>query len=489
MEQGPLIQHLAGLHVISANQTPHIYTTTGVIGDHEGPRSWIPCCDTASVKSRATHCISVNVTAPAREGLSCIGCGEDFGVTESMLHEHVSTYKTNIDSRNNNSTSESDLLAIFVEQLGADQLEFLQRLERENTTKKRKIGPHVIPMEEESLRKTETKIVSLDTIFATSVWCSHIWTPVSIRSIGFAVGPFKVLEDPEYFGPNAIEQDADDEDDDNNNVDDDRIGPTSFDNRLEALLETARSRGEGFRQAYFAPLYERKFLLTSTLDVNNTLSMNNVTQSPMLPNSQLRLSPLTTAQKEMSEMLDHVVTFATTGVPHRALSLMRDVLALPTYRTASYTQIWIPNAVHGGATSGALHHCPECLVNQFLGGAIMDSRLLPPVNARLPFYHGGRVLQFLQARSAIRGWITAAIPIGGHDDVGTGYLFTLIESFIMSLYERGHGAFGEGNDILTSFFTPQFCQNRSHPQTLPFHRWCQRWHVLLQKVCKYKRFK
>jgi hypothetical protein len=82
--------------------------------------------------------------------------------------------------------------------------------------------------------------------------------------------------------------------------------------------------------------------------------------------------------------------------------------------------------------------------NPFLGGAVFDSRQLPPVDSRLPFYQGGRALQFLQARCAIRGWIVAALPLGGNDDVGNGYLLTLIESFIMSLYERGHGGQGEG---------------------------------------------
>ena len=50
------------------------------------------------------------------------------------------------------------------------------------------------------------------------------------------------------------------------------------------------------------------------------------------------------------------------------------------------------------------------------------------------------ILQFLQARCAIRGWITSAVPLGGRDDVGNGYIHTLIESLIMSLYARGHGA-------------------------------------------------
>ena len=136
-------------------------------------------------------------------------------------------------------------------------------------------------------------------------------------------------------------------------------------------------------------------------------------------------------------------------MPHRALSLMRDILALPTFRTASFTQVWIPGAVHGGATSGALHCCPEALVNPFLGGSIMDARLLPPVGHRLPFHQGGRVLQFLQARCAVRGWIIAALPLGGQDDVGEGYLHTLIENLIMSLYERAHGAHGEGWYLLS----------------------------------------
>ena len=74
----------------------------------------------------------------------------------------------------------------------------------------------------------------------------------------------------------------------------------------------------------------------------------------------------------------------------------------------------------------------------------MDSRLLPPTGSRLPFYQGGRVLQFLQARNVVRGWITATLPLGGRDDVGMGYLLFLVESLIMSLYERGHGAQGQG---------------------------------------------
>jgi hypothetical protein len=140
---------------------------------------------------------------------------------------------------------------------------------------------------------------------------------------------------------------------------------------------------------------------------------------------------------------------------------MRDVLALPVYRTTAYTQIWIPHAVHGGNTSGALADCPEVQLNVFLGGAILDSRLLPPVPAsRLPYYQGGggRALQFQQARCAVRGWITAALPLGGHDDVGNGYLLTLVESLITSLYERGHGGWGEGGSRGSMFYSLRYAQ-------------------------------
>jgi hypothetical protein len=101
--------------------------------------------------------------------------------------------------------------------------------------------------------------------------------------------------------------------------------------------------------------------------------------------------------------------------------------------------------------------CPEvggC--NTFLGGAIMDSTLLPPPGMRLPYYEGGKYLQFLQARNAIRGWVRTALPLGSNDDIGQGYLHALIESFIMSLYERCHGAFGEGGGKGSFFYTKRY---------------------------------
>lgn len=51
----------------------------------------------------------------------------------------------------------------------------------------------------------------------------------------------------------------------------------------------------------------------------------------------------------------------------------------------------------GGSTSGTLHCCPAS-DNPFLRGAIVDSRLLPPGKHRLPFHHGGKVLQLLPSK-------------------------------------------------------------------------------------------
>jgi len=245
--------------------------------------------------------------------------------------------------------------------------------------------------------------------------------------MGFAIGPFRTLEDPEYFSEDAAADDDDEEEEDEE----------------QESLEVARQRGEGIRNVYCAPLFCRK-TLHSDADMS------------LLPTTRISLQPLTRRQLEELERLDRTVLSATSGVPHRALSLFRDILALPAYRTSSYTQVWIPRAVHGGSTSGALHCCPEVLCNPFLGGAIVDSRLLPPPGCRLPHCGGGRVLQFLQARCAIRGWITAALPLGGNDHVGNGYILSLIESFCMSLYERGHGAHGEGGSKESVFFTKRY---------------------------------
>ena len=383
--------HLGGIHS-SHGQTPHVYTTAGVFGDHEGPRTWVPCLDSASSKHRASHELIIRVTAPMRDGLSVVGCGEDFGVTKTLLHD------MSIPPR-------------AAQQLGSSHVQMVNNIvakamNQNEQASEDDIAPHVIPPDPSSV----------DSVLATTVWASQVWTPAPIRSVGFAVGPFKILEDPEYFsGENDDDEDAEEENETDQN----------------AFIEAARENGEGIRQAYFAPLHERKYIHLSA-------------DMKLLQQTTFELPQISQRFVEASRDLDQAVIVSTAGVTLRALSLFRDVLALPTYRTSSYTQIWIPDAVHGGSTSGALHCCPEVFVNPFIGGSIMDARLLSPVGSRLPYYNGGRVLQMIQARCVVRGWITAALPLGGDDDVGFGYIYTLIESFLMSIYERGHGAFGEG---------------------------------------------
>ena len=407
--------HFGGIHAVTSKQTPHVYTTSGVYGDHEGPRCWIPTLDSASTKHRASHEITIQVTAPMVDGISAVGCGEDYGVLENFLHDDPGAL----------GATDEQKRAIRKE-IGEDHLEMIENVRssiRDNA--KSHDVPHVIPPESAS-----QQVTPIDAVFVTSVWASCSWAPIPSRSLGFAIGPFRVLEDPEYFKAVA---------------EDDSNGLTL---ETRQALDAARNSGEGIRQVYLAPLFARKHVHATA-------------NTELLPDTDIELAPLSKRQIELLQGLDQCVITATVGVPHRALSLMRDILAFPAFRTVSYTQIWIPNAVHGGSTSGALHCCPDVLVNPFLGGAIMDSRLLPPAGHRLPYHYGGRALQFLQARCAIRGWITSAIPLGGRDDVGFGYIHSLFESFIMSMYERGHGAFGEGKKTFDCQMLLAFCESQN----------------------------
>lgn len=417
--------HLGGIHVSTANRTPHVYTTAGVFGDHEGPRTWVPTLDSASTNHRASQSLTIQVTAPLCEGISVIGFGEDFGATETLLHDRLSA------------DTDPDIARCaqgLYQELGDRHVAFLQQIEASRESEAESI-PHLIPPDPAS------NAITMSSILSTTSWKSCSWLPVPARSLGFVIGPFRVLEDPEYFAP---PDDAD---------------TSKAARETRAALDNAREHGEGIRQAYFCPIFARKQIHAMSASTR------------LLPNTRIELKPMTTSEIDLLDGLDQCVLRMTTGVPNRALSLMRDILALPTFRTVSYTQVWIPQAVHGGSTSGSLHCCPEVLVNPFLGGAIMDARLLPPVGHRIPYHHGGRVLQFLQARCAVRGWITSAIPLGGQDDVGHGYIHTLIESLMMGLYERGHGAHGEGGAQGSALFTKRFASesglNSSNLDFLP----------------------
>lgn len=443
------VRHLGGIHAVTTKDTPHIYTTAGVLGDHEGPRSWIPILDSASTKHRTSHEITIRVTAPMKDGISVIGFGEDFGSSETILHDQLT-----VDSDHSvGAGAEHNLLEGLERELGADTVAWLRECSGHGGIDD-KYSPHVIPPESSGLFP---RITPIDLILATNVWSSNSWLPISPRSLGFAIGPFRVLDDPEYIN-SVLDEDDDQSDNEGDGDGDVDKGQTKIDQDASGsdteidvddassmdAFEKARANGEGIRQAYFAPIFSRKHIHAN----GSTMSL--------LPDTSISLSPLSQSQIDLCNELDKSVLTSTVGVPHRALSMMRDVLALPAFRTVSYTQLWIPNAVQGGATSGSLHNCPEVLCNPFLGGSIIDSRLLPPPNHRLPYHHGGRPLQFVQARCAIRGWITSAIPLAGRDDVGQGYIHYLIESFMMSLYERGHGAQGEGGAEGGVYFSKRF---------------------------------
>lgn len=458
--------HLGGIHALTGNLTPHVYTTAGTYGDHEGPRCWIPIADSAGARHRASHEMTVQVTAAMQEGLSVVGFGDDFGVQETMLHDREEVYGKAAASTSDTMTTmmdvdgeeDTDGETPLERELGKEYVAWLQSrcLHYVTTVKGERMSdaPHVIPPEVPGpsvAPPPSASLTPIDAILATSAWASCSWLPISPRSLGFAIGPWRILEDSEYFNSLVEDEeenngtssdDDDDEDDDDNNVEGGDVAKE--DEEAVDPRDTARENGEGIRQAYFAPIFARNHIHAESANM------------ALLPHTRFELTPLTSRQAELYKALDQSVLTSTVGVPHRALSLMRDVLALPAFRTVSYTQVWIPNAVHGGVTSGSLHSCPEVMNNAFSGGAILDARLLPPVNHRLPYHHGGRVLQCMQARCAIRGWITAAVPLGARDDVGQGYILTLIESLIMSLYEQGHGAHGEGGGKGGVFFSKRF---------------------------------
>ena len=409
--------HQGGIHLLAPSPgappgssdvvTPHVYTTSGNHGDHQGPRSWLPTLDTAHSRHRSSHELTVSVTAPADEGLWCVGFGEDLGLNDVVLHRPplAPTVAPGMGDSGAGPLAEA---------LGRGHGQFVADIFG-NGARAAARGTHVIPPPPD---------------LATAVFVTSTWSPIPARSLGFAVGPFRVLYDAEYFN---LTGDEDDEEEGGDGVDDDEEPPATVE-------ETALQSGEGIRQLYFAPLDERSEIHADA----PILGEDDDDGMGMLMRPRHSTATRSAVLLQTKRQIEASVTASTIGVPNRALSLMRDVLQLPAYRTSSFTQIWIPGAADGGSTSGALHVCPEATCNPYLGGSIIDASLLPPPGLRLPFHAGGRQLQFLQARSAVRGWIRSALPLGGTDEIGQGYLHCVVEAFIMSLYERGHGAFGEG---------------------------------------------
>ena len=437
--------HLGGIHFHAPTlptldsqirtSTPHVYTTSGVLGDHQGTRSWIPTIDSASSKHRSSHELTIRVTADSKEGLWAAGCGEHFGVNKTVLHSFPKDHNTagplvvpeNVSSDSNREELE--------EVLGKRSADFIiKRFTPTSNISSNGGCPnfdkvHIIPPENGPQAPENYQLL------ATAMWASSIWSPCPSRSLSFAIGPFSIMYDPEYYGRGGDDSDDEQDSDEEEDREEDEDWPT--------IGETAKKQGEGIRQLFFALREERKYIHSGATNVGE-----NVAAVQYAP------SELSDPEHKKSVLLS--LMGSTAGVPNRALSLMRDILSLPSYRTRSYTQIWIPDAVDGGVSSGTLHACPEISCNSYLGGAILDSRLLHPSGHRLPFYAGGRVLQFAQARSAIRGWIISALPLGGSDDIGNSYLHSLIESFLMSLYERAHGGFGEGGSRHSFFFSKRY---------------------------------
>jgi hypothetical protein len=187
--------------------------------------------------------------------------------------------------------------------------------------------------------------------------------------------------------------------------------------------------------------------------------------------------------KNLYHAFQFTVTYSTSGVALRALHFCSTLLAgdggasdATRQLCSVYTQIWIPNAMDGGYAVGAPHQSNTH--NSFVGGCIIDTRLLPPIQKKVPFYHGGRALQMAQARNVIWMWLKAGISIGSDstnlsltsknemvvngedvDCVGDGYILEVFYQYIMHLYEQAFGATGEGGSCHSMFYTPRYSDN------------------------------
>ncbi|KAL7553517.1 hypothetical protein ACHAWF_016790, partial [Thalassiosira exigua] len=466
---------------------PHCHTVAGTHGDHQGVRSWLPTLDSASPRHRASHELVVKVTARAEEGLWACGSGEDFGTERATRHPVLGNDAEEVvfgpmikDAEGGDATrgvegwdDEAYRRGLerarraweFVDRSVADALgrrharfanDFFFGTASDEGDETDGRQPSGTPERAAALDASDldpgmlAAFRRMGPAYVTSVFSSFAWSPCPSRSLGFAVGPFASLYDPEYF---RLDDDEDDSDAEAEEIEAAEMGGEDAFPPL-SLEETAKRSGEGVRQVYFAPADERRWIHA---DVDDEAAFGPEPPGRRRRARPRRPEPSAARQREL-RTLERTVLASTVGVPNRALSLVRDVLALPAYRTASYTQVWIPDARLSGSSSGGnLAGRPEAGgCNPFLGGAILDGALLPPPGMRLPYYDEGRSLQFLQARSAVRGWVRAALPLGSDDDVGQGYLHSLVEEFLMSLYERGHGAFGEGGGRGSFFYTKRY---------------------------------
>ena len=373
---------------------------------------------------RASHELSIMVTAAKGEGLWPCGCGEDFGSNRRVGHPllgrswRADAFRAMREEKEAGGDMESEQGEIY--RRGVDEAErvwtavdvsteralgrrharfvndfFYGTSNVDPSQDKERNGTDEIPSSaayDEALLRDHLPTLSRirhdpASAYVTALFACFVHAPCPSRSLGFAVGPFAPpLYDPEYLRANDDDEslggDASEEEGEDHGTE---VGP-----RGTTLREMVRRSGEGIRQLYFAPEEDRPWIhydVTDGILFGRFDGRQSASEQPLRPN-------LTASQLQDRLLLRQTIVAATVGVPNRALSLMRDVLALPAYRTSSHTQIWIPHAHFSGSDCGNVVSRPEvggC--NPFLGGAILDATLLPPRGKRLPYYDAERALQ------------------------------------------------------------------------------------------------
>ena len=302
-------RHRGGLHLLApraaalcgpaerrhpALATPHVYTVSATHGDHQGVRSWLPTLDSASPRHRATHELSVVVTAAWGEGLWPCGCGEDFGGNARAGHpllgrerradafggappprgEEEGAAAGDGDPRRRGAEEAERVWAAADARvegaLGRGHARFAgdffystgDRASRRDARHGGGEEPPPPAADDEALLSVQLPALALlhrAPAYVTALFSSFVHTPCPSRSLGFVVGPFAPpLYDPEYF-----RADGDDEAPDGDARGE---GGEGGEGGNPGLRETARRSGEGIRQLYFAPAVDRPWIHRAVTD-------------------------------------------------------------------------------------------------------------------------------------------------------------------------------------------------------------------------------
>lgn len=405
--------------------TPHVYTTTGsgqggssIFGNPvSGPRCWLPCFDSPSILHRCSHEFVVSVSAPMWEGLKAVVCGEDF-CDKVDIHEHKDEGQ---------SVSAEDDSGIWV---------------------------------------------------ATHTVASVIYEPIPPRCLGLAVGPFEFVTDPECLEEVSDEEEDEDEEEEKANT------VETESEKVDEKAEKIESKQEDGNAVVDSQEAHKEVKLEEQISEKGTSAVKmrkklrgavrvayfaTASDRPYLHAKQQRTPP-----DPLSEAIRNTIVYSTSGVALRALSFIPIVLGHPNNQLCRiYTQVWIPHAMDGGYAVGMPHQCGSH--NSWLGGCVLDARLLPPVYKRLPYYSGGRTLQISQARNVIWMWVKSTISIGSDvndltidppdspdigdvDEVGDGYLLEVFFQYLSYLYELAYGASGEGGSSCSMFYTARYAE-------------------------------